>query len=113
MTDRTTAERSRRYRERKRAERNAQASLIGAADPQAETAANLLNWLTWRSSAVTVGDVTMMRVLGMSLLPQLGGLALMLAGALAFQVNSPRRMNSFEASTVEEAQLQQCRSRND
>lgn len=64
----------------------AETSLAGlppvmTADPQAETAAKLLNWLL-RADAVTAHDIGMARVLGMTLLPQISGLVFMLAIAL-------------------------------
>jgi hypothetical protein len=52
---------------------------VSTADPQAETAARLVTWLTASIVSITPHDVHMARVLGMTLLPQLAGLVLMLA----------------------------------
>ncbi len=55
---------------------------VAAADPQAETAAGLLRWLTRGYLALAPEDIRMARVFGMTLLPQLAGLVFMLAFAL-------------------------------
>lgn len=55
---------------------------LTTADPQAETAASLMNWLTADTARVRPADVHMARVLAMTLLPQLSGLVFMLAMAL-------------------------------
>jgi len=52
------------------------------ADPQAETAADLLNWMTRNLSHVAPRDIHMARVFGMTLLPQISGLVFMFAMAL-------------------------------
>jgi hypothetical protein len=55
---------------------------VSSADPQAETAARLVNWITLKAVHVAPGDVHMTRVLGMTLLPQISGLVFLLALAL-------------------------------
>jgi len=55
---------------------------VTTADPQAETAARLANWVTLDAIHIAPRDVHMARVLGMTLLPQISGLVLMLAMAL-------------------------------
>ncbi len=55
---------------------------VSIADPQAETAARLINWTFRGSTAVTSDDIGMLRVAGITLLPQLAGLVLMLSSAL-------------------------------
>ena len=55
---------------------------VTSADPQAETAARLVNWLTRDAAAITPVDVQLARVSGMALLPQIAGLVFMLATAM-------------------------------
>jgi len=55
---------------------------VTIADPQADTAARLANWVTLDAVHIAPGDIHMARVLGMTLLPQISGLVLMLAMAL-------------------------------
>jgi hypothetical protein len=55
---------------------------VTSADPQAETAARLVNWLTRDAAAITSVDIQLARVSGMALLPQIAGLVFMLATAL-------------------------------
>src|SRR5262249_60931958 len=55
---------------------------ITSTDPQAETAARLIQWATLGAIKLTKGDIEMARIAGMSLMPQIAGLVLMLAGAL-------------------------------
>jgi len=55
-----------------------------AADPQADTAAMLLTWVTGGRVHISRDDTHMARVLGMTLLPQLSGLVLMLAFGVGF-----------------------------
>jgi len=49
------------------------------ADPLADTAARLLTWLTGGVAHISRDDIHMARVLGLTLLPQLAGIVLMLA----------------------------------
>jgi hypothetical protein len=56
---------------------------VGAIDPQTETAAKLLDWLTLSTAGLSAADIHMARIAGMTLLPQLAGLVLMLAMAAA------------------------------
>ena len=55
---------------------------VTVADPQADTAARLARWLTAGLAPITPEDVAMARIVGMALLPQIGGLVIMLAMAL-------------------------------
>ncbi len=55
---------------------------ILTADPQAETAAQLINWATFGLIKFAADDIRMARVAGMALMPQIAGLVLMLATAL-------------------------------
>jgi hypothetical protein len=55
------------------------APAISGADPQAATAANLVNWLSAGLTNVTTTDIAMLRVALITLLPQCAGLVLMLA----------------------------------
>lgn len=55
---------------------------VTSADPQADTAARLARWLTVGLAPITPDDVAMARIAGMALLPQIGGLVMMLAMAL-------------------------------
>jgi ABC-type arginine/histidine transport system permease subunit len=53
---------------------------LEAVEPtQADTAALLLTWLTGGVARISRDDIHMARVLGMTLLPQLAGIVLMLA----------------------------------
>ena len=54
---------------------------VAVADPQADTAARLARWLTAGLAPITPEDIAMARVAGMALLPQIGGLVMMLAMA--------------------------------
>jgi hypothetical protein len=67
--------------------REAEAQLRGlptviAADPQADTAARLINWISFALITVTSNDIHLARIAGMTLVPQLAGLVLMLAATL-------------------------------
>jgi hypothetical protein len=55
---------------------------VTSADPQADTAARLARWLTAGFVPIRPEDVAMARIAGMALLPQIGGLVVMLAMAL-------------------------------
>jgi hypothetical protein len=55
---------------------------VTSADPQADTAARLVRWLTVGLAPIAPDDVAMARIAGMALLPQIGGLVMMLAMAL-------------------------------
>jgi hypothetical protein len=55
---------------------------VTAADPQADIAARLINWTSFGSITVTANDIHLARIAGMTLMPQLAGLVLMLATAL-------------------------------
>lgn len=70
--------------ERQRQLEAAMRSVETAADPQADTAARLLTWLTGGVAHISRDDIHMARMLGMTLLPQLAGLVLMLAFGVGF-----------------------------
>ena len=55
---------------------------VTAADPQAETAAQLVNWVSFGMINITPKDVNMARIASMTLMPQIAGLVLMLAVSL-------------------------------
>jgi hypothetical protein len=55
---------------------------VMATDPQADTAARLINWMSFRLITVTSNDIHLARIAGMTLVPQLAGLVLMLAATL-------------------------------
>jgi len=68
-------------------QREAEARLAGLppvtmADPQADTAAKLINWVTFKLTNITPGDIHMTRVFGMTMMPQISGLVFLLAAAL-------------------------------
>jgi hypothetical protein len=62
---------------------------VTTADPQAETAANLVSWATFGWSNFAADDIRMARVTGMVLMPQTASLVLMLATTL-WQSGRPR-----------------------
>jgi hypothetical protein len=51
-------------------------------DPQAYTAAGLITWMSFGLITVTSNDIHLARIAGMTLVPQLAGLVLMLAATL-------------------------------
>jgi hypothetical protein len=51
---------------------------ISISDPQAEIGAHLINWVTLGAIKVTAEDIRTARIAGMSLMPQIAGLVLML-----------------------------------
>jgi hypothetical protein len=55
---------------------------VMAADLQADTAARLISWMSFALIAVTSNDIHLARIAGMTLVPQLAGLVLMLAATL-------------------------------
>jgi hypothetical protein len=55
---------------------------VMATDPQAETAAGLMTWMSFGLITVTSNDIHLARIAGMTLVPQLAGLVLMLAATL-------------------------------
>jgi hypothetical protein len=55
---------------------------VMAADPQADTAARLITWMSFGLITVTSNDIDLARIAGMTLVPQLAGLVLMLAATL-------------------------------
>lgn len=55
---------------------------VTTADPQAETAAQLVNWATFGLVKLAADDIRMARIAGMALMPQIAGLVLMLAAIL-------------------------------
>ena len=66
---------------------NAQTSLaalpaVASADPQGEMAAALIHWLSFGAITPAAHDISMARIVGMTVLPQISGLVLMLAGGL-------------------------------
>ena len=60
----------------------ARLAAVTTADPQAETAAQLVNWATFGLTKLVADDIRMARVAGMALMPQIAGLVLMLAATL-------------------------------
>ena len=62
---------------------------VMTADPQAETAVQLINWATFGLIKVTADDIRMARVAGMAMMPQIAGLVLMLA-AMLWQPGRPQ-----------------------
>jgi hypothetical protein len=60
--------------------RLADAPAISSADPQAVTAAKLVNWITAGLITLTTADIGTLRLFLLTLLPQCAGLVLMLAG---------------------------------
>jgi len=62
---------------------------VTTADPQAETAAKLVNWATFGLTKLVADDIRMARVAGMALMPQIAGLVLMLA-AILWQPGGPK-----------------------
>jgi hypothetical protein len=55
---------------------------VAASDPQTEAAARLINWASFGMTRISAHDIDMARVAGMTLLPQISGLVLMLAMVL-------------------------------
>ncbi len=55
---------------------------VTAADPQGDTAARLIRWMSFGLITVTSNDINLTRIAGMTLVPQLAGLVLMLATTL-------------------------------
>jgi hypothetical protein len=55
---------------------------VVATDPQVDTAARLLSWMSFGLITVTSNDIQLARIAGMTLVPQLAGLVLMLAAAI-------------------------------
>lgn len=55
---------------------------VTTADPQADMAASLLRWVSGGFIQASAGDIGMVRIIGMTLLPQISGLLLMLAAGL-------------------------------
>src|SRR5450631_1094070 len=55
---------------------------VMATDPQADTAARLITWMSFGLITVTSNDIHLARIAGMTLVPQLAGLVLMLAATL-------------------------------
>jgi hypothetical protein len=55
---------------------------VATTDPQTETAARLINWASFGLTRINAHDIDMARVAGMTLLPQISGLVLMLAMVL-------------------------------
>jgi hypothetical protein len=55
---------------------------VMATDPQADTAARLISWMSYGLITVTSNDIHLARIAGMTLVPQLAGLILMLAATL-------------------------------
>jgi len=60
--------------------RLADAPAISSADPQAITAAKLVNWISAGIVTLTTADIGTLRLFLLTLLPQCAGLVLMLAG---------------------------------
>jgi len=55
---------------------------ILATDPQVDTAARLISWMSFGLITVTSNDIQLARIAGMTLVPQLAGLVLMLAATI-------------------------------
>lgn len=55
---------------------------VMATDPEADTAARLISWMSFGLITVTSNDIHLARIAGMTLVPQLAGLVLMLAATL-------------------------------
>jgi membrane protein implicated in regulation of membrane protease activity len=55
---------------------------VAASDPQTDAAARLINWASFGLTRISAQDIDMARVAGMTLLPQISGLVLMLAMVL-------------------------------
>jgi hypothetical protein len=55
---------------------------VATSDPQTEAAARLINWASFGLTRISAHDIDMARVAGMTLLPQISGLVLMLAMVL-------------------------------
>jgi hypothetical protein len=51
-------------------------------DPQVDTASRQLSWMSFGLITVTSNDIQLARIAGMTLVPQLAGLVLMLAAAI-------------------------------
>ena len=72
---------------------------VTSADPQADGAARLARWLTAGLAPITPGDVAMARMAGMALLPQIGGLVMMLAMALCRRVHVRQQLYPDQIAT--------------
>src|SRR5262249_49503866 len=81
----------------------ARLAAVTTADPQAATAAQLVNWATFGLTKLVADDIRMARVAGMALMPQIAGLVLMLAATL-WQSGRPQTPRSFggPAATMRE-----------
>jgi hypothetical protein len=55
---------------------------VMATDPQADVAARLISWISFGLITVTSNDIHLVRIAGMTLVPQLAGLVLMLAATV-------------------------------
>jgi len=55
---------------------------ITTADPQADIAVRLVNWVSFGAIKLSPNDIAMARIAGMTLMPQIAGLVLMLAVSL-------------------------------
>jgi len=71
-------EREQTVTERQRALDAAVGSVEQAVDPQTEAASKVVAWLSAGNANPTAGDFAMLRLLLLSLLPQVGGLLLMI-----------------------------------
>jgi hypothetical protein len=71
---------------------------VSAADPQAETATQLVNWVTFGLTKLAADDIRMARVAGMAFMPQIAGLVLMLATTLWHPANR-RRLAECQTGT--------------
>jgi hypothetical protein len=65
---------------------------IKTADPQVESAVRMIAWASRGTITPSAGDVEMLRLLGVALMPILGGLLLAFAMALAQPAASPTRL---------------------
>jgi hypothetical protein len=68
---------------------------VSVSDPQADTAADLVKWATLGMINLTTEDIRIARIAGMTLMPQIAGLVLMLAAAL--WQSRPRKICNYLA----------------
>jgi len=68
---------------------------VAVSDPQAEIAANLAKWTTLGLVNINSEDIRTARIVGMTLMPQAAGLALMLAASL--WQSRPQKLARLEA----------------
>jgi hypothetical protein len=64
---------------------------VASADPQVEAATAVIVWLSRGFIAPSTGDIEMLRLLGVAMMPILGGLLIAFAVGLGQPVHSGRR----------------------